>query len=256
MAKKIGIGVLVVVLLLIGGTAGLMFSVFGGNKPVEDGASYGRTTVIEDVSYVSVYLLDVGNGKFVVIDGGVDTEATKIRALLKERGATIEDVEAIVLTHGHGDHIGAAYGLTDIPLYAHKDDVEVIEGRAELKGTVAKMGGKHDPGLKVDHPFNGGDILKFGDVELEVFHTPGHTAGNCAFLIDGVLLLGDTAQVTSDDTLVPPPTFFSDDPSAAIASIRKLADEMEKRPEKPNTIVGSHSGATKNVDALASFEAE
>lgn len=249
--KKILIGVLVLVAGLVLVVLGVMYTVFGGNKPVEHGATYARTTVVEDVAYVSMYLVDAGGGKFVLIDGGVDQKYEVMSAVLAERGATAEDIIAVVLTHAHGDHIGAAYGLGDRPLYAHEDEVALVQGEA-----VPSIGGPNDAGLKVTNTFKHGDVLEIGEARLEVFHTPGHTAGNSAFLIDGVLLLGDTAQVTTDDQLTDPPSFFSDDPAQAIESIRALAKQIEKRPDKPTRMMGSHSGSTENIEALLEYDGD
>jgi len=250
--KKALIGVLVVIGIGAALFGYVFLTAFGGNKPVEDGATYERATVIEDISYVSMYLVDAGNGKFVLVDGGVDQKYEATKTVLAEHDATAQDLLAVLLTHGHGDHIGAAYGLTDVPLYAHEDEVALVQGEAAPDNPF----GKNEPGLKVDHTFKHGDILEFGEARFEVFHAPGHTQGNSAFLVGGVLLLGDTAQVTTDDQLHSPPWFFSDDPEQAIATIRGLAKQFESRPEKPNTIVGSHSGSTSNVDALLKYDGD
>ena len=252
--KALAIIIVILAVVIVGG----LISVFGNNMPVEHGASYGPATVIEDVSYVSIFLVDAGDGKFVLIDGGVDTEAVKLKALLAEKGATEKDLLAVLFTHAHSDHIGAAYALTEVPLYVHKADVRAAEGKVAPAGGMPLFTPVNPSGLKVTHPLDGGEVLEFGNVRIEVFHTPGHTPGNVAYKVDDILILGDTAQVTKDHRLHSPPQMFSGDPAQAIESIRTLSKAISKKKpaDHPTLLVGSHSGPTKNVQALLGYDGD
>lgn len=119
----------------------------------------------------------VGNERTaVVIDACHDHEAIA-------RGLGDRELMAIVCTHGHSDHINAAAALadlTDSPILLHPDD-------AELWRQV-------HPRREPDAPLLHGEVLRAGDVELEVLHTPGHTPGGvCLHAPElGVVFTGDT----------------------------------------------------------------
>ena len=128
-----------------------------------------------------------GRDDCVVIDPG-DDFAKLQRALGSRR------VGAILLTHGHFDHILAAGPLSDAtgaPVYIHEADAEMLNDSV-LNGYAGLMGGfVTGPELKAI-PL-GGRIGACG-LDFAVLHTPGHSRGSvCLYLEDeGVLFSGDT----------------------------------------------------------------
>ena len=100
---------------------------------------------------------------------------------------------AVLLTHGHFDHIMGLDGLLkeyDIPVYALENEKDILNsGRLNLS---AMMG--------TEYTFSGaryvkdGQILDLGGMQVRVIHTPGHTSGGCCYYIEkeGVLFSGDT----------------------------------------------------------------
>lgn len=90
---------------------------------------------------------------------------------------------AILLTHGHFDHIMAVEGLRkeyQIPMYASKDEVEVL---ANPQLNVSTMMGAY-VSMKADELFADGDVLELAGMKLKVISTPGHTIGSVCFYIE------------------------------------------------------------------------
>ncbi|MFN2233570.1 MAG: MBL fold metallo-hydrolase [Anaerolineales bacterium] len=108
-----------------------------------------------------------------IIDPGA--EADKILELTE---AT--KVEAILITHGHGDHTMALEEVkewTDAPVYLHPKEAAHFE-------------------LSYDIPIRDDQLIPIGNLNLKAIHTPGHTPGQCCFdLGDGRIIVGDTIFV-------------------------------------------------------------
>jgi glyoxylase-like metal-dependent hydrolase (beta-lactamase superfamily II) len=108
-------------------------------------------------------------GESVVVDAPADT--AKILDLLNETSP-----KYILITHNHMDHTGALAELKtalELPVAAHADDA----GRLPVPA---------------DQLLNDGDVVSFGNIQLSVLHTPGHTPGSICFLTGRYLIAGDT----------------------------------------------------------------
>lgn len=116
----------------------------------------------------------------VIIDPGDDEKI--LENLIENIGAK---PKYILLTHGHFDHVGAVEYLADkfnVPFYINKKD----EDYALKDNYVFRKLRKADGYLK------DGDIFKFGNKEIKVIETPGHSEGGVCFLIGEDLFTGDT----------------------------------------------------------------
>lgn len=130
----------------------------------------------------------ISDGHAIVIDPSVTVGA--ITSAVAEESAVID---AIVLTHGHFDHIVAIDTLreaTGVPVIIHEDDAEMLTDGA--KNAFLTFFGRDRVYKPADKTVRDGDILKLGSSEIKVIHTPGHSKGSICLLCDGFIITGDT----------------------------------------------------------------
>lgn len=169
----------------------------------------------------------------------VDPAPECANALLAEKGWQIE---GILLTHSHWDHIGDCKKLKeklDVPVYVHETD----RGNLENPGSDGLPLMFPIEGVTPDHMIRGGDVLLLGDLQIEVIETPGHTPGGVCFYLpaENVILSGDTLFQGSIGNL----SFPTADPEAMWQSLEKL----EKLPKEtkvypghgPETTIGAEN---------------
>lgn len=133
-------------------------------------------------------LFDNESKEAVIIDPGFDFHI--IDKFIVER--QLEPVY-ILLTHSHGDHIGAVEELKkkykDLKLGIHKDEVEMLKN-PELN--LSKVLQREPISLEPDFTFKSGDVFEVGSFKIEVIHTPGHSPGGSCFLVGDIIFVGDT----------------------------------------------------------------
>ena len=121
--------------------------------------------------------------KAAIIDPGENADA--ILAAVAQDDPEMQ-VESILLTHGHYDHVCAIPALREtlpnVPVYIHRADFE--DKPPELFPLPRD--------LPLVRFYDDGDTVMVGDIPVEVFHTPGHSAGSVTLKVDDVLFTGDT----------------------------------------------------------------
>ncbi len=133
------------------------------------------------------YIVSKGD-RCIAIDPG--DEAGKVLALLDQKGLTLE---AILVTHGHFDHVGAAEALvkeTGCQLWLHKAD---YDGGPETRMWFPLAGCD----FTEVHFFQEGQDLTLAGLPISVLETPGHTWGSVCLCIDDVMFSGDTLFLSS-----------------------------------------------------------
>ncbi len=122
----------------------------------------------------------------------IDPAAAPARLMshIREEGVKIE---AILLTHGHFDHIMGIDGFLkeyNVPVYVHEDDLPMMEDPQWNQSAIYTAGYTFSKA----EPVKDGQILSYAGYEFQVLHTPGHTPGGCCYYVksEHVLFSGDT----------------------------------------------------------------
>lgn len=185
-------------------------------------------------------LSDGGDGPVAVIDPGA--EPNRILEALGTRA-----LSAIILTHGHFDHLGAVGELitaTGAPLLVHElDAVRVTHDAADGTGGSA-FGFDGIVAPAPDRVLHDDEIVKVGTLGLRVLHTPGHTQGGvCLFVEDPD---GERPHLFSGDTLFAGSVGRSDFPGGdGHVLSRSIARHLTSLP--PNTVVHPGHGPETTI---------
>jgi glyoxylase-like metal-dependent hydrolase (beta-lactamase superfamily II) len=202
----------------------------------------GRVEVlVTENPAVACYLLTLADGSFALVDTGAAADGSSITDALARHGSTRDDVSAIFLTHGHGDHTAAVRLFDGARVFAMETELPLIEGREGPERPLPSVGAPEETGIVVTDPLLDDTLVEIAGSVIEAFAIPGHTDGSAAYLYAGVLFVGDAALGTTDRELVNTPWVFSTDQAENLSSLERLVEVLDVRDDEVTTIAPSHS---------------
>lgn len=255
-----------------------------GNKMVEWMSAMNTSSleVAADILVMNFTIVNaflIGNpsdntDKWVLVDTGLENSSDFILQCVEKRFGENSRPQAIILTHGHFDHVGSAIKLSelwDVPVYIHELEMPYVTGKKDYplgdssvdEGMVAKLSPTF-PHTSIDIGFRAvalpGDGSIPGMPEWEWVHTPGHTEGHISLFRekDRVLIAADAFSTTKQESLMSvithreeisgPPKYLTTDWNAAENSVKTLADL------KPSLAIASHGEPMKDEELTNHLE--
>jgi len=190
-----------------------------------------------------VYIL-VCEGGLILVDVGFTPQCLdSIQAELDEMGKTWGDIEMIIITHAHGDHVD------NLPQVRELTGAEVVIGEGD-EGRLYER-----TGVKADVVLGHGDFIgACGGVEI--VHVPGHSEGNLCLYLRGykAVIAGDTIFGDSDGNLEAPPEKYCEDVVEASKNLSILADydfDALLLSHGKNMMAGAKEKVLKLIEACA-----
>jgi hydroxyacylglutathione hydrolase len=175
-----------------------------------------------------------GSDTGLIVDPG--EEADRLLGALEELG--IANLEAILLTHTHFDHVGAVAPVaraTGAPVYCPAIEVPIL---ADIMSFVPWPGFGPFESWDAEETVSGGERLELAGFEIDVISTPGHSPGHVTYSVPS------EAALFSGDVLFQGSVGRTDLPGADAATLmRSLATLVESFPEE-TTVYPGHMGIT------------
>lgn len=146
---------------------------------------------------LSVYLIYDDDNNWALIDIGYEDAVDEVLEIIRQLDFPFSKCVTLIASHADVDHIQGFAKTKQIlktSVTAHPRAAEPLEAGDKLL-TYAEITAQNIhlamPTVKVDRLVKDGDIIRIGNLELEVWHTPGHTDGQLAFRFGNLLFSGD-----------------------------------------------------------------
>lgn len=199
--------------------------------------------------FVNFFIIqDLVNDQWVLVDAGLKWAESKVKEMAAYLFGEGSMPKAIILTHGHFDHVGAVAKLANewnVPVYAHHLEIPYITGQSDYPPADPTVGGGLMSDMSFLYPNSPINIWRHVKVlpadgtipvlpEWKYIHTPGHSPGHISLFreSDSVLLAGDAFVTTKQESAIAvmlqtkkisgPPKYFTCDWHDAKESVDKL----------------------------------
>jgi len=201
--------------------------------------------------FVNFFIIqDLTTSNWFLVDTGLKWSAPKIKEMASYLFGDNSAPKAIILTHGHFDHVGAVQKLAeewDVPVYAHHLEIPYLTGQSDYPPPDPTVGGGLMATMSFLYPNSPINIWKHikalppkGDIPglsgWKYVHTPGHAPGHISLFRerDSVLIAGDAFVTTQQESAISvmlqtkvisgPPKYFTCDWQASKSSLDKLVE--------------------------------
>ncbi|WP_186431570.1 MBL fold metallo-hydrolase [Clostridium sp. BSD9I1] len=190
------------------------------------------------------------SSKWVLVDAGLENSADFILESAEKRFGKDSRPEAIILTHGHFDHVGSIIKLINmwnVPVYIHELELPYVTGKKDYPLADPAVGGGMVARLSPTFPHTSIDLKEHvkvlpsdgtvpGMPDWKWIHTPGHTEGHISLFRekDGVLIVGDAFTTVKQESLISvitqkeeisgPPKYLTTNWDSAEKSVKVLKD--------------------------------
>lgn len=163
-----------------------------------------------------------GKDGFILVDGGMQNKSRNIQNALNKLNAKFDDINLIIVTHVHYDHVGSLHDIkkrSNAPVLVHEKEKELLQrgwskfphGTLAFSKIISNLGNRFLSAKARFEPVQADivvkdnyDLSEYG-LEGEVIHTPGHTEGSVCVVVEGkYCIAGDTLFNILPNSVYPP----------------------------------------------------